>query len=138
MRLLPWPNRLRPLILSCKDKPSIAKIHALMIVTGAITLGNSNARLIASYARIGDTESARKVFDILSQRDIHAWNAMIIAYSRQHCPSQALSLYSQMMSNGVRPDSSTFTVALKACAVTLDLKMGEENLVQSGGLRIRI
>lgn len=126
MRLLPWPNRLRPLLLSCKDKPSIAKIHALMIVTGAITLGNSNARLIATYARIGDTESARKVFDKLPQRNIHAWNAMIIAYSRQHCPSQALSLYSQMMSNGVRPDSSTFTVALKACAGTLDLKMGEE------------
>ncbi|PRQ25491.1 putative tetratricopeptide-like helical domain-containing protein [Rosa chinensis] len=126
MGLLPWPNRLRPLLLSCKHKPSVAQIHALMIVTGAITHANSNAPLIASYASIGDTETARKVFDEMPQRNIHAWNAMIIAYSRQHCPSEALSLYSRMISEGVRPDSSTFTGALKACAGMLDLKMGEE------------
>lgn len=126
MQLLPWPSRLRSLLLSCKDKASTAKIHALMILTGTITHGNSNARLIATYARIGDIVSARKVFDKLSQRGIHAWNAMIIAYSRQYCPSEVVSLYHQMILDRVRPDSSTFTVALKACASTLDLKTGEE------------
>ncbi|CAL9023221.1 unnamed protein product [Prunus brigantina] len=126
MQLLPWPSRLRSLFLSCKDKASTAKIHALMILTGTITHGNSNARLIATYARIGDIVSARKVFDKLSQRGIHAWNAMIIAYSRQYCPSEVVSLYHQMILDRVRPDSSTFTVALKACASTLDLKTGEE------------
>lgn len=126
MQLLPWPSRLRSLLLSCKDKASTAKIHALMILTGTITHGNSNARLIATYAGIGDIVSARKVFDKLSQRGIHAWNAMIIAYSRQYCPSEVVSLYHQMILDRVRPDSSTFTVALKACASTLDLKTGEE------------
>ncbi|XP_008235735.1 PREDICTED: putative pentatricopeptide repeat-containing protein At3g25060, mitochondrial [Prunus mume] len=126
MQLLPWPSRLRSLLLTCKDKASTAKIHALMILTGTITHGNSNARLIATYARIGDIVSARKVFDKLSQRGIHAWNAMIIAYSRQYCPSEVVSLYHQMILDRVRPDSSTFTVALKACASTLDLKTGEE------------
>ncbi|BBH10024.1 Tetratricopeptide repeat-like superfamily protein [Prunus dulcis] len=126
MLLLPCPSRLRSLLLSCKDKASTAKIHALMILTGTITHGNSNARLIATYARIGDIVSARKVFDKLSQRGIHAWNAMIIAYSRQYCPSEVVSLYHQMILDRVRPDSSTFTVALKACASTLDLKTGEE------------
>ncbi|KAI5315484.1 PREDICTED: pentatricopeptide [Prunus dulcis] len=126
MQLLPCPSRLRSLLLSCKDKASTAKIHALMILTGTITHGNSNARLIATYARIGDIVSARKVFDKLSQRGIHAWNAMIIAYSRQYCPSEVVSLYHQMILDRVRPDSSTFTVALKACASTLDLKTGEE------------
>ncbi|XP_050363800.1 putative pentatricopeptide repeat-containing protein At3g25060, mitochondrial [Argentina anserina] len=126
MSLIPWPNRLKNFLLSCKHKPTIAKIHALMIVTGAVTNSNSTAPLIASYASIGHTETARKVFDELPQRTLRAWNAMIIAYSRQHCPSQALSLYSDMITAGVRPDSSTFTVALKACAGMVDLKMGEE------------
>ncbi|KAL6271181.1 hypothetical protein ACE6H2_028092 [Prunus campanulata] len=126
MQLLPWPSRLRSLLLSCKDKASTDKIHALMILTGTITHGNSYARLIATYARIGDIVSARKVFDTLSQRGIHAWNAIIIAYSRQYCPSEVVSLYHQMILDRVRPDSSTFTVALKACASTLDLKTGEE------------
>ncbi|XP_021814262.1 putative pentatricopeptide repeat-containing protein At3g25060, mitochondrial isoform X3 [Prunus avium] len=126
MQLLPWPSRLRSLLLSCKDKASTDKIHAVMILTGTITHGNSYARLIATYARIGDIVSARKVFDTLSQRGIHAWNAIIIAYSRQYCPSEVVSLYHQMILDRVRPDSSTFTVALKACASTLDLKTGEE------------
>ncbi|KAL6208961.1 hypothetical protein ACLB2K_019904 [Fragaria x ananassa] len=97
-----------------------------MIVTGTIIHANSNALLIASYASIGDTETARKVFDETSHRTLRAWNAMIIAYSRQRCPSEALRLYSRMISEGIRPDSSTFTVALKACAGMLDLEMGEE------------
>ncbi|KAL6214343.1 hypothetical protein ACLB2K_013777 [Fragaria x ananassa] len=126
MGFLPLPNRLRPLLSSCKHKPTISKIHALMIVTGTIIHANSNAPLIASYASIGDTETARKVFDEMPHRTLRAWNAMIIAYSRHRCPSEALRLYSRMMSEGVRPDSSTFTVALKACAGMLDLEMGEE------------
>ncbi|KAM1031723.1 hypothetical protein ACFX2C_035476 [Malus domestica] len=126
MQLLPWPRRLRALLLSCTDKNSIAKVHALMILTSTLADGSFNARLIASYARIGDTVAARKVFDKLPQRGVNAWNAMIVAYSRQEYPSQVLSLYHQMVADGVRPDSSTFTVAIKACASMLDLEIGEE------------
>ena len=35
---------------------------------------------------MGDIETARKVFDVLPQRGIDAWNAMIITYS-QKAPS---------------------------------------------------
>ncbi|KAM2009254.1 hypothetical protein FF1_003827 [Malus domestica] len=52
---------------------------------------------------------------------------MIVAYSRQDYPSEVWSLYRQMVGDGVRPDSSTFTASsLKACASTLDLENGEE------------
>ena len=62
---------------------------------------------------MGNIETARKVFDVLPQRGIVAWNAMIIAYSRKEYPVEVLNLYRQMILEGVRPDSSTFTVALK-------------------------
>ncbi|KAL4597196.1 hypothetical protein ACB092_12G217900 [Castanea dentata] len=126
MHFIPCPNRLRPLLLACKDKASIAKTHALMLLTGLFMHGSSNGGLIASYVNIGDIKSARKVFDILSQRGVDAWNAMIIAYSRKEHPGEVLNLYRQMILEGVRPDSSTFTVALKACTRLLDLKIGEE------------
>ncbi|GLT53477.1 hypothetical protein SLA2020_267450 [Shorea laevis] len=60
MQLLPWPKRLKPLLLACKDKASIAKVHALMVLTGLFDHGNSSGRVIASYARTGDIMSARK------------------------------------------------------------------------------
>ena len=126
MHFIPCPNRLRPLLLACKDKASISKTHALMLLTGLFMHGSSNGGLIASYANIGDIKSARKVFDVLPQRGVGAWNAMIIAYSRIEYPVEVLNLYRQMILEGVRPDSSTFTVALNACTRLLDLKTGEE------------
>ena len=126
MHLLPWPKRLRPLLLACKDKAFIAKTHALILLTGLFKHGSSNGQLISSYANIGDIESARKVFNVLPHRGVDAWNAMIIAYSRKEYPIEVLKLYRQMILEGVRPDSSTFTVALKACTSLSDLKTGEE------------
>ena len=97
-----------------------------MLLTGLFKHGNSNGGLITSYVKIGDIKSARKVFDVLPQRGIDAWNAMIIAYLRKESPVEVLNLYRQMILEGVIPDSSTFTVALKACTRLLDLKTGEE------------
>lgn len=126
MRVLPWPKCLRSLLLTCKDKASLSKVHALFILTGLLTHGSSNAQLVASYARVVDVESARQLFEELPQRGVDVWNAMIIAYSRKENPDEVVSLYRQMILNGIKPDSSTFTVALKACASTLDLKTGRE------------
>ncbi|XP_041004930.1 putative pentatricopeptide repeat-containing protein At3g25060, mitochondrial [Juglans microcarpa x Juglans regia] len=126
MQSIQWLKRLKPLLLACKDKASIAKVHALMLLTGLSLHLSFNGRLIASYANIGDIVSARKVFDLLPHRGTDAWNAMIIAYSRNDFPVEALYLYRQMILEGIRPDSSTFTVALKACTRLSDLKTGEE------------
>ncbi|KAE7998010.1 hypothetical protein FH972_002590 [Carpinus fangiana] len=126
MKLLPWPKRLKPLLLACKDKASIAKVHALMVLTGLFDHGNFSGRVILSYARTGDIVSARKVFDLLPQRGINTWNAMVIAYSHKEYPVEVLNLYRRLILEGVRPDSSTFTVALKACMSLSDLKKGEE------------
>lgn len=125
MRSLPWPNCLKSLIFACKDKISIAQIHTLMLTTGLSTNSNSLVRLIASYGRIGDIVSARHIFDRLTQRGVDAWNSMIIAYSRI-CPREVLKLYYKMVAEGVRPDSSTFTVTLKACSSLMELEVGEE------------
>ncbi|XP_059660154.1 putative pentatricopeptide repeat-containing protein At3g25060, mitochondrial [Cornus florida] len=126
MRVFPCPKDLKSILLACKDRATVAKVHSLMILSGLFSHGTSNAQLVASYARNGDIPLARKVFDKSPKRRIDAWNAMIIAYSRKDCPVEVINLYHQMNLEGVRPDSSTFTVAIKACASLLDLEMGEE------------
>ncbi|OVA01636.1 Pentatricopeptide repeat [Macleaya cordata] len=119
----PWP---KSLIAICKDKRSLSQVHALMILTGIFATGDSNGQLIASYAKSGDIISARNVFEESLQRGVSTWNALIIAYSRKDSPLEAINLYRRMILEGIRPDSSTFTVTLKACAGLLDLKTGEE------------
>ncbi|XP_021907269.1 putative pentatricopeptide repeat-containing protein At3g25060, mitochondrial [Carica papaya] len=126
MRFHVCPKHLKPLLLVCKDKKTIAQIHAFMILTGFSTHGNTIGRLIASYARMDNISSARKLFENLPRRGVDAYNAMIIAYSRNGNPGEVMGLYKRMAMEGVRPDSSIFTVAIKACISLMDMEMGEE------------
>nr|GMD15650.1 putative pentatricopeptide repeat-containing protein At3g25060, mitochondrial [Ipomoea batatas]GME15094.1 putative pentatricopeptide repeat-containing protein At3g25060, mitochondrial [Ipomoea batatas] len=121
-------KELKFVLLTCKDRISISKIHTLLISSGLSTHGFLNSQLIASYAKVGDIDFARKVFDELPKRGIDAWNAMIIAYSRKGHPCEAINLYKEMIFAGVKPDSSTFTAALKACTILSDLELGEQIL----------
>lgn len=70
--------------------------------------------------------SAHQVFDEMPRRGVASWNALINAYSRKGCPDQVLRLYHGMASEGIMPDSSTFTVTIKACTTLNDLETGEE------------
>ncbi|KAJ6390030.1 hypothetical protein OIU77_024287 [Salix suchowensis] len=126
MRLLSSPKRLKPLLLACKDEAPVTQIHALIITTGIFsTNSSSNGLVIASYARIGDITSARHLFDKLPHRGVDAWNSIIVAYSRRYYLTEVLILYHQMVNEGVKPDSSTFTVAIKASSSLKDLEVGE-------------
>ncbi|KAI5679955.1 hypothetical protein M9H77_01182 [Catharanthus roseus] len=117
---------LKNLLLACNDRAQIFEVHALMILSGLFSYGTSTAQLVSSYARVGEIEFARKVFDKLPKRRVNVWNAMIVAYSRNDSPSEVINVYKQMRCEGVKPDSSSFTVSIKACTRLLDFEMGEE------------
>ncbi|GAV70715.1 PPR domain-containing protein/PPR_2 domain-containing protein/PPR_3 domain-containing protein [Cephalotus follicularis] len=121
-----WQKPLKSLLSTCKDKATITKIHALMIITGVFTRGNSLARLIAAYTRINGIVTARHVFDRTPQRTADAWNTMIVAYSRNNNPNEVLGLYKNMIMEGIKPCISTFTIGIKASTSLRELKTGEE------------
>ncbi|XP_078433325.1 putative pentatricopeptide repeat-containing protein At3g25060, mitochondrial [Wolffia australiana] len=124
-RRWPWPGELAK--ISGRDTKKLAKIHALMIITGVFDSGNINGYLIAAYSRSGDLGSARSVFYSSPCRKIASWNALIIAHSKNNSPEEVLRLFRLMISeNQARPDSSTFTIAIKACALLHNLQVGEE------------
>ncbi|KAI5082456.1 hypothetical protein GOP47_0002199 [Adiantum capillus-veneris] len=74
--------------------------------------------LVDSYAKSSNLEAARKVFDIMSNRTVVTWCSMIAGYVQHGLGSFALDLISKMISVGLRPDRSTFLVAMKACVDT--------------------
>ncbi|GFZ19017.1 tetratricopeptide repeat (TPR)-like superfamily protein [Actinidia rufa] len=91
MRLFPWPKGLKRTLFTCKDRESVSKIHAFMIVSGLFSNKTCNGQLVATVSQ-----------------------------------AEVVDLYHEMILERVRPDSSTFTVALKACASLSDLETGEE------------
>ncbi|KAJ0248922.1 putative pentatricopeptide repeat-containing protein [Hirschfeldia incana] len=125
-RTLLCPRRLKFLLTATKHSNHITQIHAFAITTGHLLHGSFIARdLVASFVRIGEISHARKVFDQLPQRNVSVYNSMVLAYSRGNRPDDVLGLYDEMIDEGAKPDSSTFTVTIKACLNAMALEKGE-------------
>lgn len=81
--------------------------------------------LMDMYAKCGDMEAARLVFDRMDRKDIISWNTMIGGYSRNCLPNEALNLFSEMQSH-TRPNSVTMASVLPASASLSSLEKGRE------------
>ncbi|XP_057549036.1 putative pentatricopeptide repeat-containing protein At3g25060, mitochondrial [Amaranthus tricolor] len=122
-----WLSKpLRTLLPYCRNKLTVSKVHALLITSSLLNQRWPETKLIVAYAQTGNIKLARQLFDNLPQRGVDAWNAIIISYSKMGFPDEVLNLYLKMISEEIKPDSSSFTVAIKACATMSDFKMGEE------------
>ncbi|KMZ65979.1 putative Pentatricopeptide repeat-containing protein [Zostera marina] len=82
--------------------------------------------LITMYSRYENLESARKVFDLMPERDVVSWNSMISGYSQSGLYSNCLQLYREMEKNSgdLKPNNITVVSALQACANLKDLDFG--------------
>ncbi|XP_077210134.1 pentatricopeptide repeat (PPR) superfamily protein [Tasmannia lanceolata] len=77
-----------------------------------VILGTS---LINMYARCGDVQRARKVFDGMLERNVISWTAMISGYGMHGYGTQAINLFQKMRTNGPWPNDVTFVAVLSAC-----------------------
>lgn len=77
--------------------------------------------LVDLYANCGSMSDAEKVFDLLSQHDVAAINAMISGYAQQNQSDKALQLYAKMQTYE-RPSEATFVCILQACGNTGSLR----------------
>lgn len=72
--------------------------------------------LLFMYAKCGDLEVAKRMFDDMPRKDTVAWNTMILASSMHGLGKQALFLFHQMMDSGAKPNKVTFTGVLSGCS----------------------
>ncbi|KAK2657570.1 hypothetical protein Ddye_010622 [Dipteronia dyeriana] len=72
--------------------------------------------LIDMYSKCGSLDNARLVFDMVNEKDVVAWNSMIVGYAIHGSSKDALQLFNEMYSIRVRPTHITFIGILNACA----------------------
>lgn len=77
----------------------------------------SNA-LVTMYAKKGSIESAQKVFDRQSNRDLVSWNSMICSYAQHGFGKRALEIFRQMEKSGAKMDGVTFLGVINGCVHT--------------------
>eukprot|EP01018_Ginkgo_biloba_P028154 Gb_09702 [translate_table: standard] len=82
--------------------------------------------IIAGYAQNGKIENAREMFNRMPERNVVSWAAIIAGYAQNGQHEESLNLFSQMQREGVKPNQSTFTSILNACASAAALEQGKQ------------
>ncbi|EFJ25395.1 hypothetical protein SELMODRAFT_99756 [Selaginella moellendorffii] len=81
--------------------------------------------LVNVYAKCGDLEGARKVFNRLERKDVISWSTMISAYNQSGRHSEAIEIYRLMESEtSVEPNAVTFVGVIGACTGCGDVIRG--------------
>ncbi|KAL2322411.1 hypothetical protein Fmac_026790 [Flemingia macrophylla] len=80
--------------------------------------------LIHMYGMVGDTETARHVFDEIPYPDLVAWNSIIDSHLHCRKYKDVLRLFARMLQSGVQPNHATFVVTLSACGTIGALDFG--------------
>uniref|UniRef100_A0A6N2M4B4 Uncharacterized protein n=1 Tax=Salix viminalis TaxID=40686 RepID=A0A6N2M4B4_SALVM len=71
--------------------------------------------LIDMYSKCGSLEDARLIFERISNKDVVAWNSMVVGYAMHGFSQDALRLFKDMCMIGYHPTDITFIGVLNAC-----------------------
>lgn len=92
------------------------QIHGLVIALGFEScLFTSNA-LVDMYAKCSDIIAAKDVFGRLKKKDVVSWTSIIVGAAQHGRAEEALMLYDEMVSAGVKPNDVTFVGLIYACS----------------------
>ncbi|KAF8667038.1 hypothetical protein HU200_053211 [Digitaria exilis] len=103
------------------------QLHALSLKSGFGSdrgIGNS---LVSMYSRCGYLEDACRAFDEMNDHNVVSWTSMISGLAKHGYAEQALELFHDMVSAGVKPNDVTYIAVLSACSHAGLVKEGKEH-----------
>ncbi|KAJ6835483.1 pentatricopeptide repeat-containing protein-like [Iris pallida] len=92
------------------------KAHGYVVRKGFSLDGALGVSLIAMYTKCGSIGGAYKVFLSVPAKNVGHWTCMIGGLAAHGLAESALQLFSEMLSDGVRPNYVTFIGVLNACS----------------------
>ncbi|XAR53805.1 hypothetical protein NMG60_11022490 [Bertholletia excelsa] len=107
-------------------------LHQSVIVTGYSSDSYIGSSLINFYAKFGYTYHARQVFDIMPERNVVPWTAIIGCYSRSGEVDTAVHMYNQMRKEGVPPTSVTMLGLLSGALEVAHVQCVHAGVIQHG------
>ncbi|KAB1208036.1 hypothetical protein CJ030_MR7G000820 [Morella rubra] len=99
-------------------------LHGHCIKVGFCSDLNLVTALIDMYAKTGNIELGRMIFDEVAEKDVVLWNCVIDNYARNGMVEKALALLHDMKLQQVKPNSSTLAGLLSACAASGAINLG--------------
>jgi pentatricopeptide repeat protein len=104
---------------ACSDLAALCEgkqVHQMIFKTAFQFDTFVESALMNVYAKCGEIELARKLFNLSRDKDLISWNGIIAAYAHHGVGIEAIRLYEKMQENGYRPNDVTYVVLLSACS----------------------
>jgi len=89
--------------------------HCQIIHLGFHSYLHIDNALIAMYSKCGAIDEALYIFDNMEVRDLVTWNTVISGYAQHGLAQEAISLFEEMIKEGVNPDAVTYLGVLSSC-----------------------
>lgn len=90
-------------------------VHSYIIKKGFRSHSMVGTALIDAYSKCGYLACSRQVFDEMTEKTLVSWSAMVSGYGLHGMGREALSIFHNMVVNGIAPDEGVFTTVLTAC-----------------------
>ncbi|RDY11138.1 Pentatricopeptide repeat-containing protein, partial [Mucuna pruriens] len=112
------------LLKCCSSLKELKQIHGLASKFGSEVDVVVGSAMVDLYAKCGDVNSCRKVFDSMEEKDNFVWSSIISGYTMNNRGEEAVHFFKDMSRQGVRPDQHVLSSTLKACVELEDLNTG--------------
>ncbi|KAG7955699.1 hypothetical protein I3843_11G085900 [Carya illinoinensis] len=98
--------------------------HAVKLGLASVNcVGNS---LISLYARSGMMEDARKAFDMLFEKNMISYNAIVDGYAKNLNSEKAFELFHEIVDTGIGASAFTYASLLSGAASIVAISKGEQ------------
>nr|AYM00510.1 pentatricopeptide repeat protein [Salvia miltiorrhiza] len=122
--IVPSPVTILNVLSGAKESGHVDVLHACIVKRGyACELALMNC-LLSAYFKCGRVEDARKLFELLDEKDIVSWNSLINAFSVVGNLREVVCLFSRMRLNKLEPDQKTFGSLVSSLAREGSLELG--------------
>ncbi|XAR51891.1 hypothetical protein NMG60_11006680 [Bertholletia excelsa] len=82
--------------------------------------------MVSGYGLNGQLEKAKEVFDLIPEKNSISWNTMISSYFGNEKFDKVFEVFNQLLLTGIKPNQSTFSTVLCACASTASIEKGRD------------
>lgn len=103
-------------ILTAHPTISLFQVHAQVIKANYENSPSVGTALLDAYVKTGNTNDAERVFDLVEEKDIVTWSAMLAGYAQIKDSSRAVRVFCQLAKEGIEPNEYTFSSVINACA----------------------
>lgn len=111
---------------STKDLELGRQVHGFVVVTGFESDEYVANSLVVMYAKCGEFDASRRLFEDIPERSVVSWNALFSCYVQSDYCGEAVELFHEMISSGIRPNEFSLSSMINACTGLEDSGRGRK------------